>query len=33
MLIEPFVINIPNHALEDLRHRLKHTRLPEPLAG
>ncbi|QHA82472.1 alpha/beta fold hydrolase [Pseudomonas mediterranea] len=31
MLIEPFSINIPEHTLEDLRHRLHNTRLPESL--
>ncbi|RDI07382.1 pimeloyl-ACP methyl ester carboxylesterase [Pseudomonas fluorescens] len=33
MLIEPFSIDIPDSALEDLRHRLLNARLPEPLAG
>ena len=33
MSIEPFRIDIPASALEDLQLRLQHTRLPEPLAG
>jgi len=33
MLIEPFSISLPEQALEDLRRRLLHVRLPEPLAG
>lgn len=33
MHIEPFSIDIPEQALEDLRQRLRNTRLPEPLAG
>ncbi|MCE0464146.1 epoxide hydrolase N-terminal domain-containing protein [Pseudomonas uvaldensis] len=32
MLIEPFCIDVPESALDDLRRRLQHTRLPEPLA-
>ena len=32
MLIEPFAIDIPDSALEDLRHRLLNARLPELLA-
>lgn len=32
MFIEPFCIDVPDSALDDLHHRLQHTRLPEPLA-
>jgi len=33
MRIEPFSIDIPEQALDDLRHRLRNTRLPQPLAS
>jgi hypothetical protein len=33
MRIEPFSIDTPERALEDLRHRLQNIRLPEPLAS
>ncbi|MBT2339801.1 MULTISPECIES: epoxide hydrolase family protein [Pseudomonas] len=33
MLIEPFCIDIPDSALQDLRHRLLSTRLTAPLTG
>ena len=33
MFIEPFCIDAPESALDDLSRRLQHSRLPEPLAG
>lgn len=33
MFARPFSIDIPESALDDLRHRLQNTRLPVPLAG
>jgi hypothetical protein len=33
MMIEPFKVSFPAEVIDDLRHRLEHTRWPDQLAG